>query len=180
VTVKQYVCNFILLQAAISDDSKYVVFIDRQDGSLHVVQLNINTAANNWSYRQVASCFTHAPSKTRLTLRCGGRVVAINDGPQLLCLLAIKDDISNETNEPIEYSSEMRRAVSILGLCRQQFAVRLQQLALNTRLEPDQITDAPLSSRRPLSNTRSFPRKLLPLADIQASQPNAPMNGALQ
>lgn len=150
-------------QARLSDDSKYVIFIDRQDGSLHVVELNVKTVDNSWSHRQVASCFTHAPSRTRLSLRCGGRVVLICDGSIVLSMLAIKDGGANETDEAIEYSGETQRAASILRICSQRSAALVQTLTLNTILSKERTAETPLSDRRPLSSMR----KLLPLADIK-------------
>jgi len=146
----------------LSDDSKYVVFLDRQDNSLHVVHLD----PVKWSVRQVASCFTHAQSGARLTLRCGGRVAAINDDSQRICLLAIAENADCHDDEQVDYTSERNRAVSILAACRQRQAANQPTLELKHVSEDAQKICSLTTSVRPLSNTKDLRTKLTPLADI--------------
>lgn len=167
-------CN-VILQVRLSDDSKYVVFIDRQDASLHVVELNL-LDARDWSFRRVASCFTHAPSSVRLVLRCAGRVAVIRDGAHILCILVIKDGGGGESQdgdeESVDYTSVWHRANSVLAPCRQRLA-NAQQTILHASvagLERDDKKSgiAPLTDR-PLSSTKNFRQRHTPLAGIKTA-----------
>ena len=97
------------LHVRFTDDSKHVVFIDRVDDTLHVVQMNQDT------FQTIASCFTHAPKMNffgGLTLRQKGQVVVITSAEgEAIIVLRLLD---KEKKGMVQYGSETERALSLV------------------------------------------------------------------
>ena len=99
------------LQARISDDNKFLVFLDKQDDTLHVVQL-LETGSTH-----VVSWFNHLPNipvSQGLIIRQSGRLVVLKSGTNLM-FFVIRDC---SAPSPLAYNSEAERAASLINSIR--------------------------------------------------------------
>ena len=99
------------LQVRISDDKKYVVLLDVNDDTLHVIKMAGQSA------KHLATCFTHAPDLSTISgfsLRQSGRAILVRG--EIPGLLIIRDP-SEEVKEKgkLKYHSETQRATSLLA-----------------------------------------------------------------
>ena len=97
------------VQARISSCGSYIVVVDKQDDSLHVVRIS-ESGAN-----VVCSCRAHAPKLAPtdgLTLRRQGQVVAIQNGNRFILLAFPK--LKELKQESLDYGNDYDRAFCLL------------------------------------------------------------------
>ena len=103
------------LRIKFSDDMRYVVFIDKMDDTLHVIQME------GGSFVYIAACYTHSPKMQMfngLVLRQFGRVIMIRSQDAALILLKIQDNAQSDDRYTISYESEMERALTMVASCQ--------------------------------------------------------------
>lgn len=100
------------LQIRISADKSKLIFVDKENDSLHIIKIDGKESA------PVATCYTHAPlmpSLGGIELRNNGEALVLYEkGHKVLGVFLLME--AESASRPLSYASEMDRALSLMGL----------------------------------------------------------------